>query len=115
GHLCRVAGGPEGTTAGLAQTELSELRDALPALLNVRDATLIVTGDTTLAQLLPQLNATLGRIPGRAREVAAIPQPAPPQQARVDLLDIPDAEQTSIAAASLLPGVHGVNEAGFEL
>ncbi|ELW9393606.1 TPA: insulinase family protein [Klebsiella pneumoniae] len=115
GHLCRVAGGPEGTTAGLAQTELSELRDALPALLNVRDATLIVTGDTTLAQLLPQLNATLGRIPGRAREVAAIPQPAPPQQARVYLLDIPDAEQTSIAAASLLPGVHGVNEAGFEL
>lgn len=115
GHPCRVASGPEGTLAGLAHTELTALRDALPVLLNVRDATLIVTGDTTLAQLLPNLNATLGRISGRAREAADVQQPVPPQQMRVYLLDIPDAEQTSIAAASLLPGVNEVDEAGFEL
>lgn len=115
GHPCRVPGGPEGTFAGLAQTTFDALTAAVPQLLNIQDATLIVTGDTTLAQLLPLLNASLGRLAGLPRDAVAVPQAEQPPQPRVWLLDIPGAEQTAIAAASLLPGVSGTDEAGFEL
>lgn len=115
GHPCRVPGGPEGTFAGLAQTTFDALTAAVPQLLNIQDATLIVTGDTTLAQLLPLLNASVGRLAGLPRDAVAVPQAEQPPRPRVWLLDIPGAEQTAIAAASLLPGVSGTDEAGFEL
>lgn len=115
GHPCRVAGGIEGTPAGLAATDFSALLEALPKLLNTQDATVIVTGDTTMQQLLPQLNASLGRLPGLQRSPVPQPEATPPQRPRLFLLDIPNAEQTSIAAASLVPGVSSVDEAAFEL
>ncbi|MBM7344504.1 M16 family metallopeptidase [Pantoea coffeiphila] len=115
GHPCRVPGGPEGTFAGLAQTTFDALTAAVPQLLNIQDATLIVTGDTTLAQLLPLLNASLGRLAGLPRDAVVVPQAEQPPRPRIWLLDIPGAEQTAIAAASLLPGVSGTDEAGFEL
>lgn len=114
GHPCRVPGGPEGTHAGLTQTTFDELMAAIPQLLNIQDATLIVTGDTTLEELLPLLNASVGQLVGLSRDNVVIPQAEPPQP-QVWLLDIPGAEQTAIAAASLLPGVSGTDEAGFEL
>ena len=115
GHPCRVPGGPEGTFSGLAQTSLDALTAAVPQLLNIQDATLIVTGDTTLEQLLPLLNESVGRLAGLPRDNAAVPQAKQPLQPRIWLRDIPGAEQTAIAAASLLPGVSGTDEAGFEL
>ncbi|MBK0003590.1 insulinase family protein [Erwinia sp. S38] len=115
GHPCRVPGGPEGTFAGLAQTPFDALTAAVPQLLNIQDATLIVTGDTTLEQLLPLLNASVGRLAGLPRDTVAVPQAEQPPRPRIWLLDIPGAEQTAIAAASLLPGVSGTDEAGFEL
>ncbi|MCW1877365.1 insulinase family protein [Erwinia sp. INIA-01] len=115
GHPCRVPGGPEGTIAGLAQISCDALTAAVPQLLNIQDATLIVTGDTTLEQLLPLLNESVGRLTGLPRDNAAVPQAKQPLQPRIWLLDIPGAEQTAIAAASLLPGVSGTDEAGFEL
>ena len=115
GHPCRVPGGPEGTFAGLAQTTFDALTAAVPQLLNIQDATLIVTGDTTLEQLLPLLNASVGRLAGLPRDAVAVPQAEQPPRPRIWLLDIPGAEQTAIAAASLLPGVSGTDEAGFEL
>lgn len=116
GHACRVAGGIECTTLSLTQTKLTELNQALSELLNVNGATLVVTGDTTLEELLPLLNKSIGKISSRPR---ALLEPKPvsiPTSPRVFLLDIPDAEQTSIIAASLIPGVAENNdEATFEL
>jgi len=115
GHPCRVPGGSEGTHAGLTQTTFPELMAALPQLLNVQGATLVVTGDITLDVLLPLLNTSVGQLAGLPMDNAAIPQADPPMHPRVWILDIPGAEQTSIAAASLLPGVSDTDEAGFEL
>lgn len=115
GHPCRVAGGIEGTPAGLAATDSSALRRVLPELLNTQDSTVVVTGDTTMQQLLPQLNASLGRLPFLPHRPVPHPQATLPQRPRLFLLDIPNAEQTSIAVASLLPGVSSVDEATFEL
>ncbi|MBJ7556577.1 M16 family metallopeptidase [Marinomonas spartinae] len=116
GHACRVAEGIEGTALSLTQTTLAELNQALPELLNVNGATLVVTGDTTLDELLLLLNQSIGKIPCRPRTIIPSPTVYPPTNTRVFLLDVPDAAQTSIIAASLIPGVaENKNEALFEL
>jgi predicted Zn-dependent peptidase len=64
----------------------------------------LVAGDTTLAKIIPQLNAVFadwkasGTIP--AKNIATV---APPAHARVYLIDRPGAQQTLILAGSLAP------------
>ncbi|WP_315711101.1 M16 family metallopeptidase [Brenneria uluponensis] len=115
GHPSQVPEGIEGTALSLAQTELIELTHALPDLLNINGATLVVTGDTTLKQLLSLLNQSIGNITVRPRHR---PNPVPviaPTRPHVFLLHIPGADQTSIVTASLLPGIRETEEASFEL
>ncbi|MBI2380837.1 MAG: insulinase family protein [Gammaproteobacteria bacterium] len=68
-------------------------------------ATLIVTGDTTLAELLPKLNKTFGgwKVPASplpAKNIAEVALPAAP---RVFLVDKPGAQQSVIIAGSVIP------------
>ena len=68
-------------------------------------ATLVVVGDTTLAQLVPALEKHFGdwkAAPG-AHALAAIPPVAAPKGPRVFLLDQPGAIQSNILLAQLLP------------
>jgi zinc protease len=66
--------------------------------------TLVVTGDTTLAQAVPLLEASFGKWPaGRAPAKAAVVAPSTtgPGTGRLYLIDKPDAQQSTILAGHL--------------
>ncbi len=68
-------------------------------------ATVMVVGDTTLAEIVPLLEQQLGNwsAPQRAHTSGAMPAVALPAKPRVFLVDQPGAIQANIIAAQLLP------------
>jgi predicted Zn-dependent peptidase len=68
-------------------------------------ATVMVVGDTTLAEMLPLLEQQFGswKAPAGAHPTSAIPAVALPAKPRVFLVDQPGAVQANIIAAQLLP------------
>ncbi len=62
------------------------------------NATIIVSGDTTLAKLVPALEASFGNWKGGAAPAVTIPVVAPTQGKRVFLIDRPGAPQSIIVA-----------------
>jgi len=97
------------TGSGTAQQVAALTRDDLVAYQHAwvrpEQATLIVVGDTTLAEIVPVLNRTLGdwKGAGAAEATPAIAQVARPVQARVFLIDQPGAVQANIFAGELVP------------
>jgi zinc protease len=88
------------TVAGLTRADLEAFH---AAWFKPDHATLIVVGDTTLAEIKPKLNALLatwrpGSIPEKHLAEAALPR-----QSRVYLVDRPASEQSIIFAGSLAP------------
>jgi zinc protease len=69
------------------------------------NATLLVVGDTTLAQIKPLLEQKLGgwMVPATPLPVKSVVAPAPHTAQRVFLIDKPAAEQSLILAANLAP------------
>ena len=77
-------------------------------------ATIVVTGDTTLAQVMPALEASFGAWRGGAaphKQVAAV---APTAGKRVFLIDRPDAQQSTIMAAHISQAAGQVDELAME-
>ena len=68
-------------------------------------ATIVVVGDTTLAEIVPLLEKHFGdwQAPARKHSSGAIPVVALPAKPRVFLIDQPGAIQSNIVAAQLLP------------
>ena len=64
-------------------------------------ATIVVSGDTTLAQLMPALEASFGAWQGGSAPVKPAAAPARTAGKRVFLIDKPDAPQSTIVAAQL--------------
>jgi zinc protease len=66
--------------------------------------TLTIAGDTTLAEIMPLLEARFGTWPrvGKAGVVPNIPRVASPVRARVVLIDQPGAQQSTVMAAKLV-------------
>ncbi|HEY4530102.1 MAG TPA: pitrilysin family protein [Luteimonas sp.] len=95
--------GTEDAIAALGRDDLLAFHRA-----NVRPegATLVVVGDTTLAQIVPLLEKHLGDWRGEGEPpaaMAAIPEVPRPQQPRVFLIDQPGAVQANIYAGLLVP------------
>jgi zinc protease len=69
------------------------------------NATLVVAGDTTLAEIQPLLEAKFGnwRAPATALPAKNVATVIPPAQPRIYLLDKPGAEQSLVLAANLAP------------
>ncbi|HUP30156.1 MAG TPA: insulinase family protein, partial [Usitatibacter sp.] len=67
------------------------------------NATLLVVGDTTLAEVKPRLEALFGKWRQGAVPAKALPQAAPAGKATVYLMDRPGALQSNIVAAMLAP------------
>ena len=67
------------------------------------NATIVVTGDTTLAKALPALEASFGGWRGGAAPVRAAASAGRSAPARIYLVDKPDAPQSIIAAGQLSP------------
>ena len=81
------------------------------------NATVIVVGDTTLAEIVPLLDRHLGDWKGEGQapaavEVAQVPLPAAP---RVFLLDQPGAVQANIYAAQLAPSTRDPGAVALEM
>ena len=67
------------------------------------NATLLVVGDTTLAEMKPQLEKLLGGGSRRRAEKKTLPDVAQPAKTAVYLLDRPGALQSVIFGAELAP------------
>jgi zinc protease len=92
----KPATGFEASVAGLSRADLQQWH---AAWFRPGNATLVVTGDVTLAQLMPELEASFGRWqPGSvpAKRLATVPATA---GKRIFLVDKPDAPQSMIVAA----------------
>ena len=84
------------------------------------NATLVVAGDAQLEALLPILEKTFGQWQAPTTPVPSLAYPAvaKPSKARVFLMDQPDAQQSTIAVAQLLPSLSADNldeELSFEV
>ena len=94
--------GYEASIKGLTRDDLLEYQRRW---VRPENATLVVVGDTTLAELVPLLQKTLGGWKGQGEAAAAMtPKPQANQdKARVFLVDQPGAVQANIFAVQLLP------------
>lgn len=94
--------GTEGAIAALGRDDLLAYQKQW---LRPEQATVIVVGDTTLAEIVPLLDRHFGdwKGTGVARAGVEIPQVARPPKARVFLIDQPGAVQANIYAGELMP------------
>ncbi|MBJ6985478.1 pitrilysin family protein [Luteimonas sp. MC1750] len=106
GHPYAMPFTGSGTEASIAALTRDDLLAFHRASVRPEGATLVVVGDTTLAEIVPLLEKHLGdwRGSGEAPAVAAaIPEVARPDKARVFLIDQPGAVQANIYAGLLVP------------
>ncbi|QNN45518.1 insulinase family protein [Thermomonas brevis] len=98
----RTGSGTEAAIAGLTRADLQGYHDSA---LRPQDATLVVVGDTTLAEIVPVLEKHFGDWKAAGKSAASAAIPAAPAQAkpRVFLIDQPGAVQANIFAAQTLP------------
>jgi len=89
------------TEATLASIQRDDLVRFQSTWLQPQGATLVVVGDTTLAELVPKLEAQLGGWKGAQGKTKPSVQ-APASKAAVYLIDKPGAQQSVIAAGNLL-------------
>lgn len=108
------ASGTEAAINGLSRADLTAWHDRA---LRPQDATLVVVGDTTLAEILPVLERHFGdwKPAGDASAAAAIPAVAAQPRPRVFLIDQPGAVQATIATADLLPPSSDPNTVEYDM
>ncbi|WP_298576748.1 pitrilysin family protein [uncultured Luteimonas sp.] len=106
-----------GTEASIASLDRDDLLAFHQRWVQPRNATLIVVGDTTLDEIVPQLERHFGdwRGQGAAPAQVEVPQVALPQAPRVFLIDQPGAVQANIFAAHLVPGTRDPGAVWLEL
>ena len=97
-----VGAGEEKVVAGFTRADVAAFHRRW---LRPDNATLLIVGDTTLAEIKPQLEARFGswRAPAEPKPVKTIPDVAAATAPRVFLIDKPGATQSVIAAANLAP------------
>lgn len=115
GHPCRIPLGIEMTRSALNALQTDSLRTQIPAMLSLAGASLMVSGDITLEELVPLLNQTLGQQHNADWQPTSAPQAKLSATPRLYIIDIPGAEQSSLVTASLVPGTRCVEEANFDL
>ena len=109
------------TGSGNEQAIASLTRDDLVAYQNTwlrpEDATIVVVGDTTLAEIVPVLNKHLGdwKGQGTVAKPAALPQVGRPDKARVYLIDQPGAVQANIMAGLVMPSTRDPGAVKLEM
>jgi predicted Zn-dependent peptidase len=94
-----------GTEASIASLSRDDLESWQHKALRPEGATIVVVGDTTLAEIKPLLEKYFGdwKSTGKAAAAGAIPVVAAQPRPRVFLIDQPGAVQANIVAGKLLP------------
>jgi zinc protease len=103
-----------GTAASVKQLTRDDVLKYYRAWLKPTNATLIIAGDTTMAEIKPKLEAFLGKWAGGdapARQFATV---QPPAKTAVYLIDKPDSPQTLIMTGALGPKANAPQEVGIE-
>jgi len=105
--------GTEAAIAGLTREDLVGFHQRM---MQPKGASLIVVGDTTLAELLPVLEKHFGDWKvGAGAGAPAIPAVANVKQPRVFLIDQPGAVQANIFAAQLVPSSKDAGAIAFDM
>ena len=106
-----------GTEASIAAMSRDDLVTHYGTWMRPDNATLLIVGDTTLAEITPMLEAELGgwQAPAAAKPAKQLDTVARPDSPRVFLLDRPDTPQAIILAGHVIPGIKAVNNPAVEL
>ncbi len=106
-----------GTEAAIAALTRDDLLAYQRTWLRPEEATIVVVGDTTLAEIMPVLNRHFGdwKGSGPVAQPAAPVQVARPDKARVYLIDQPGAVQANIMAGLLMPSTRDPGAVKLEM
>ena len=105
GHPYAIPFSGTGTEASIAALTRDHLVAYHDAHVRPEGATLVVVGDTTMAEIKPKLEAAFGdwKGKGEAPAAAVVPMVQRPSSTRVFLIDQPGAIQANIFAGQLMP------------
>jgi predicted Zn-dependent peptidase len=111
GHAYAIPFTGSGTEASIKALNSADMHAFMRDYIRPDNAKILVAGDTTLAQIIPQLNAAFGNWKTSAGKVPAknIGKVAPPGHVRVYLVDRPGSQQSLILAGSLAPSTEAPN------
>ncbi len=111
GHAYAIPFTGTGTQASISSLDAGDMRQFMTDYIRPDNMKILVAGDTTLASIIPRLNAAFGHWKAPASKIPAknIGQVAMPKQARVYLIDRPGAQQTLVLAGSLAPSTEAPN------
>ena len=117
GHPYAIPLTGSGTETAIASLTRDDLVAYQNSWLRPEGATVVVVGDTTLAEIVPVLNKHLGdwKGKGEAMNTAALSQVARPNAARVYLIDQPGAVQANIMAGQLMPSTRDPGAVKLEM
>jgi zinc protease len=103
GHAYSIPMTGSGTERSVAAITRDDLAKFHSTWFKPNNATLIVVGDTTLAEIRPKLDGLFARWQRGDVPAKALPPVALPSKPRIFLIDRPGAEQTTIIAGQLVP------------
>ncbi|GLW36819.1 peptidase M16 [Pectobacterium carotovorum subsp. carotovorum] len=116
GHPYRKPSGIEGTKASLERVTFENVQQYQSRAIQPVGGTIVIVGDTTLEQIVPVLNASIGAIPwSQGTEQDSDRQLSPARKSQVFIFDVPGAEQSAIAASTIIPGLEWPHEARFTM
>ncbi|MCX7032659.1 MAG: pitrilysin family protein [Arenimonas sp.] len=117
GHPYAIPFSGTGSEASIASLNRDDLVAFHKAWVRPEGATLIVTGDTTLAEIMPVLEKHLGswKGEGTAPTPVAVPAVALPSKPRVFLVDQPGAIQANVFVGQAVPSTMDAQATEFEI
>ena len=111
GHAYAIPFTGTGTQASISSLDAGDMRRFMTDYIRPDNMKILVAGDTTLADIIPRLNAAFGhwKAPTSTIPKKNIGKVTMPKQARVYLVDRPGAQQTLVLAGSLAPSTEAAN------
>jgi zinc protease len=103
-----------GHTDSLARIDRQKIVEFHRSLFKPNRSTLVIVGDTTLADIRPKLEGLLSRWKAGDAPEITLPDISGPKQAAVYLIDKPDALQSVIMAGSIIPPAGSAFEVAYE-
>jgi zinc protease len=116
GHPYAIPLTGSGTEASINSLSADDMRKFVTDYLRPDNAKLIVVGDTTLAEIIPQLDAVFGdwKAPATARPTINLAKVEVPKKPRVFLMDRPGSQQSLVISGIAAPSTTAGNNQEIE-
>jgi zinc protease len=115
GHPYAMPLSGSGTVASVEKLTREDLKRFHGEWYRPNNSTLVIVGDTTLAQMKPLLEAAFGTWQKAAVPAHAIPVMTTPVKSGVYLIDKPGAPQSVLIAGTIAPPQNGADEVALEM